>query len=259
MPAATLWERLIARARRRAMPPALILVPADPLGGLEEAVELARQELCAEGGIPDCVCPDCRLQRTGNHPDVRVVVPEGKISFKVEQIRDLREEAQKPPYMGAGKFFIFHPAHWLNPHSANALLKVLEEPMPATHFLLVTSQPLLLLPTIRSRCFCVPLPQTAEPPEPPEDLRLLWERWRNEGTETSRMQFLKRLSVEEYARIPRVLLGLWRADPSPLLTSLAQGYLRIFASTPPTFSRQLALECLEAGPASVKPLSTSSI
>jgi hypothetical protein len=53
-------------------------------------------------------------------------------------------------------------------------------------------------------------------------------------------------------------LGLWRADPAPVLTSLAQAYLRIFASTPPTFNRQQALETLEADPTAARPLSMSS-
>jgi DNA polymerase III delta prime subunit len=256
MPAATLWERLIGRARQRALPPSLILVSADPMGGLEEAAELARQGLCTEDGRSGCMCWDCRLQSSGNHPDVVTLKPDPS-SIKVENIREIRLEAQKPPFQGSGKYFILHCAHKMTPGAANALLKVLEEPGPGVHFLLLTSQPLLLPSTIRSRCFNIPLPQAAEFPEPAEDLRLAWERWKTEKTEASRLQFLKRLSLEEHSRIPCALLGLWRRDPTPVLVSLAQAYLQVFASTPPTFNRQQALEALAADLAFARPLPLS--
>lgn len=256
MPAATLWKRLIARARQRALPPSLILVPADPLGGLEEAAELVRQGLCTEEGRTGCACGECRLQSSGNHPDVVLLKPDPS-SIKIEHIREIRLEAQKPPFQGAGKYFILLCAHKMTPGAANALLKVLEEPGPGVHFLLLTSQPLLLPSTIRSRCFSVPLPQAAESPEPAKDLRLAWERWKNEKTEAARLQFLKRLSLEEYSRIPCVMLGLWRKDPAPVLTSLAQAYLQVFTSTPPTFNRQQVLEALEADLAFTRPLPSS--
>ena len=54
---------------------------------------------------------------------------------------------------------MIHPAETLNPAAANALLKTLEEPSQNTHFLLVTHQANFLLPTIKSRCHWVSMPQ----------------------------------------------------------------------------------------------------
>ena len=53
---------------------------------------------------------------------------------------------------GAWRVVIVDAADELNPNAANALLKSLEEPPPRALFLLVTSEPSRLLPTIRSRC-----------------------------------------------------------------------------------------------------------
>jgi len=53
---------------------------------------------------------------------------------------------------------VIYPAQAMNHITANALLKVLEEPLPHTVFLLTTDAPDLLLPTIVSRCRRLPLP-----------------------------------------------------------------------------------------------------
>jgi DNA polymerase III subunit delta' len=59
---------------------------------------------------------------------------------------------------------VLHPVESLNQNAANALLKILEEPPPATLFVLVTHQLSRILPTIRSRChkIAMPLPSRAE-------------------------------------------------------------------------------------------------
>ena len=59
--------------------------------------------------------------------------------------------------VGAWRVVIVDTADDLNPNAANALLKSLEEPPPRTVFLLLTSEPGRLLPTIRSRCRILPL------------------------------------------------------------------------------------------------------
>lgn len=61
------------------------------------------------------------------------------------------------------RIILVNPAEAMNRNTANALLKTLEEPAPSTLFLLVSSEPLRLLPTIRSRCQVVPIavPQPA--------------------------------------------------------------------------------------------------
>jgi DNA polymerase-3 subunit delta' len=58
---------------------------------------------------------------------------------------------------------LLHPAEALNQASANALLKMLEEPPPGVLFLMVTHQPQRLLPTIRSRCNAIAMPVPDRP------------------------------------------------------------------------------------------------
>src|SRR5204863_31865 len=50
------------------------------------------------------------------------------------------------------RIFIVEDAHYMNDQAANALLKTLEEPAATTHLILTTSNPMMLLATIRSRC-----------------------------------------------------------------------------------------------------------
>jgi len=50
------------------------------------------------------------------------------------------------------KVAIVNPAHLMTPSAANSVLKTLEEPSPRTLLILITSQPSMLLPTVRSRC-----------------------------------------------------------------------------------------------------------
>ncbi|KOR27941.1 hypothetical protein TI04_12175, partial [Achromatium sp. WMS2] len=77
--------------------------------------------------------------------------------IKVEAIRDLLKLDAISTGANSYKVVIIAPAENMNRHAANSLLKVLEEPSAATLLLLVSSQPQLLLPTIRSRCLMVPL------------------------------------------------------------------------------------------------------
>lgn len=79
-----------------------------------------------------------------------VVAP--KRVLLVEQMRLIEREANYRPYEGKARVFLIEDADKLNDASANALLKVLEEPPHTSHLILLTSRPAMLLPTVRSRC-----------------------------------------------------------------------------------------------------------
>lgn len=83
--------------------------------------------------------------------DLKVLQPDGQF-FKKEQITFLIEDNFNKPMKGNRKFNILVNANQMNVHSANAFLKVLEEPAPLNVFILVTENLNVLLPTIRSRC-----------------------------------------------------------------------------------------------------------
>jgi DNA polymerase-3 subunit delta' len=94
-------------------------------------------------------------RETTGHPDVRIVVP-GKEEIRIDEIRSLRQQAQRRPFEGRRSVFIIDPAERMTTEAANALLKTLEEPPPGSCLILIASDPDALLPTVRSRCRLVP-------------------------------------------------------------------------------------------------------
>jgi DNA polymerase-3 subunit delta' len=80
----------------------------------------------------------------------------------VEEVRRLRSFLAHTSAGGGKRVVIVDTADQLNVNAANALLKSLEEPPPATYFLLLTASPGRLLPTIRSRCRVLDLQPLAE-------------------------------------------------------------------------------------------------
>ena len=80
---------------------------------------------------------------------------ERSMGILTEQIISLQHKAMFMPDEGTKKIFIISQAERLHPSAANKLLKLLEEPPPHVLFILVTSRPEALLPTIRSRCQAV--------------------------------------------------------------------------------------------------------
>src|SRR5215218_8999489 len=86
-----------------------------------------------------------------DHPDVGLVVAPRRV-LRVEQMRQIEKEANFRPFEGKARVFLIDEADKLNDASANALLKVLEEPPRTSHLILITARPAMLLPTIRSRC-----------------------------------------------------------------------------------------------------------
>lgn len=86
-----------------------------------------------------------------DHPDVGLVVAPKRV-LRVEQMRQIEKEANFRPFEGKARVFLVDEADKLNDASANALLKVLEEPPRTSHLILITARPAMLLPTILSRC-----------------------------------------------------------------------------------------------------------
>lgn len=94
----------------------------------------------------------CKIE-SGNHPDIRVYRPEGKVGMhSIASMRQLSEEVYLAPFEADYKVFIIHEAERMLSYSANALLKTFEEPAADTIIILLSSAPSALLPTILSRC-----------------------------------------------------------------------------------------------------------
>lgn len=172
------WERLVSLAGR--LPHALLFIGPAGLGKRELAEELAARLLCdapRADGVACGQCAACQWRLSGNHPDFYRVVPaaeaekaenaekgeavaEGEggsgkaksAQIVIEQIRDLQAALAVTGHHSARRVAIIDPAEAMNVFTANALLKLLEEPPEGCTFLLVSSAPRRLLPTIRSRC-----------------------------------------------------------------------------------------------------------
>jgi DNA polymerase III delta' subunit len=107
----------------------------------------ARGEGCGE-------CEACSRIIAGIHPDVVTLVREGAAQIvPIENVRNqVIARIGLPPHEAEVRVFIIEEATALAPPAANALLKTLEEPPQRTLFVLCTTAPEQLLPTIRSRC-----------------------------------------------------------------------------------------------------------
>lgn len=155
-----LWNTVLERRRRGAMPHALLLAGPAGLGKRAFAAALAAWLLCEQPGDAACGrCRACLLVAAGSHPD-RVEVnlefrDDGKTlrsELVVDQIRVLSQRLSMTAQFGGHQVALIDPADLMNASAANALLKTLEEPGPGTVMLLVSDQFSRLPATIRSRC-----------------------------------------------------------------------------------------------------------
>lgn len=166
-----------ALSRRDAFPHALLVSGGDPLSLTQVASALAAGLLCdapSPPGRPCGVCTACRLLAAGHHPDLLWLAPaeaddtagrKASTQIRIESVRQLIAAMALSPHHGASRVAVIEPAEAMNPASANALLKLLEEPPPGNVLLLVTQRPMRLLSTVRSRCLKLHLPSITDSPE----------------------------------------------------------------------------------------------
>jgi DNA polymerase-3 subunit delta' len=127
--------------------------PGAPL--LDTATALACALNCQRGRGEACgECEQCSKIVQGFHPDVVTLVREGAANIvPIESVRNqVIARIGLPPHEADVRVFIVEEATAMAPPAANALLKTLEEPPGRTLFVLCTTAPEQLLPTIRSRC-----------------------------------------------------------------------------------------------------------
>ncbi len=133
---------------------AYLFVGAPGSGKLDAAWALAQALLCERGGCG--ACDSCIRVARKTHPDVHLYEPESATGYLIAQIRDLLEDVALAPIRAPRKVYIVDRAEQLRANSANALLKTLEEPPENTTFILLGTSTDVMLPTIVSRCQCVP-------------------------------------------------------------------------------------------------------
>lgn len=151
-----------------------------------------------------------RKIESGNHPDIRIYRPEGKIGMhSIDSLRHFNEEVYQSPYQAKWKIFIIEDADRMMVYSANALLKTFEEPFKQSIIILLASSPESLLPTILSRCRTIRFHALS-----PDDIKLVaQQQWGKSPEEAARMASLARGSLgnafrlsQQQGDVPRDLL-----------------------------------------------------
>ena len=99
---------------------------------------------------PCGVCQSCREIMEGNSPDVIEI--DAASNNGVDEIREIRDKVKFLPAGSKYKVYIIDEVHMLTTSAFNALLKTLEEPPKHVVFILATTEPHKVLPTILSRC-----------------------------------------------------------------------------------------------------------
>jgi len=235
------WDKLLKR--KASLPHALLLHGRPGVGKAAFAENFAHTLLCKQASDMQEACGNCQSclwLKEGAHPDFKVISPENngagkakkttskKTQISVAQIRQLYEYLSLSTHQVEGyRIIIISPAETLNLASANALLKMLEEPPANTLFLLVTSNRQRLLPTIISRCQSIDLPM----PTKQEAINWLMEQGLNEADAANALAYtggspLDALSIygtlDENKRLTQQLSQGAKLDPfvsAPLFLS----------------------------------------
>ena len=113
---------------------------------------LAKALNCIKGTTPDPCnkCENCISISDGYSMDV--VEIDAASNRGINEIRELREKVKYLPNILRKKVYIIDEVHMLTTEAFNALLKVLEEPPDHVLFIMATTEPNKVIPTIMSRC-----------------------------------------------------------------------------------------------------------
>lgn len=131
---------------------AYIFSGPEGIGKRLTALSLARALNCLEMTGDFCGrCVQCKKIEAGNHPDVKVIEPDGQF-IKIDQIRELQRDLQFRPFEGRKRVFIIDSADRMGLSASNSLLKTLEEPPKNSILILITANLHAILSTVISRC-----------------------------------------------------------------------------------------------------------
>lgn len=111
---------------------------------------LAKAINCTATEVPCNECANCKAITNGDHPDVIEI--DAASNNGVNEIRELIDKVKYAPINAKYKVYIIDEVHMMTTEAFNALLKTLEEPPAHIVFILATTEPHKIIPTIISRC-----------------------------------------------------------------------------------------------------------
>lgn len=150
------------------------LLAAMQHGRLAHSILLCAEEGCGAGFAARCLaadflypdqseCPGARAVLAGESPEVLTLAGSGASGdIKIDDVRQARREIYNTALSAAGRVVLVKGADKLNASSANALLKVIEEPPENVLFIFTAPGEASVLPTIRSRCCAYSLAPVSE-------------------------------------------------------------------------------------------------
>lgn len=165
------WAQLTGAETR--LPHALLFAGPPGVGKRELADALAARLLCErprQAHEAACgACESCLMMASGQHPDFRLLQPDAAAEgeeegaaaegdkkkaskqIRIQQVREVEEFFHIGGHRGGARVCLIDPAEAMNAVTANALLKILEEPSASFYFLMISHRWRRLLPTILSR------------------------------------------------------------------------------------------------------------
>ena len=181
LPGQIYFKKLVRQAfANNRFPQSLILTGKDMVSLQVYAQWLGQMILCESETEKSCgVCSHCLKFNALTHPDLHLIFPatassgtdELKTTVKqlseqpfseleipetadilINSVREMTKLLSRSPFEGDKRVIIFFHADRLRKEAANAFLKTLEEPPVGTYFILVSTDPSLMLSTILSRC-----------------------------------------------------------------------------------------------------------
>ena len=150
------------------------------------AKEFIKYINCSKSGQDSCgSCPSCAGLEGKNHPDLAFIEPV-KAVIKIEQIRAAKDLVGLKAVQCEYRAVLINDADKMNAQASDALLKLLEEPVPGTLLILIASNIHAISDTIRSRCQRIDFRGLSA-----EDTLLVLKR---KGLEGPQLEFLARSS-----------------------------------------------------------------
>ncbi len=143
-------EELQKNAQNNNILHSYLFLGQDGIGKKQIAFEFAEKILCLTKQ-EKCNCKSCMCLKSHNHPDFTIINEEGDI-IKISAVREMIQTIYEKPILSDRKIYIINDVDKMTVEAQNSLLKTLEEPPEYAVLILISSNPDMILSTIKSRC-----------------------------------------------------------------------------------------------------------